>query len=500
MTESKHYYDFTNELSADEIYEGLLAHGLFTEKLPPVFTAKAFFDYCESQSPAFPKKPAEYIYHESMRNINTPRPFGIPNPAAYQCLCKYISEIWPKLQQYFEKETKGQKHIISRTHIRKMKESDSLFSMNYKNWKDDGTPEPDLLLGARYLVHADVSNCFPSIYTHALSWALVGKDVAKQKQNDNSKWYNKLDFNTRNVKNGETHGLLIGPHVSNLLSEIILVKIDKILYDREWRYIRNIDDYTCYVSTYEKGQLFLTELSEQLRAYDLTLNHKKTSIDELPTASVEQWVRKINTFTSFDTKEKMNFKEVRAYLDMAIELMQENRDNAAILNYAIKVLSKKQLTENARSYYVKTIFHLALIYPYLVSLLEEYVFKPFGVEKTVISKISSLLYNEGIKLKNYEAVCYALYYANKYEFEIKELNFDVAKSSNNCLFLLFSYLYYEKKKDKATVKFFKDYARSLVATEMDNYWLFIYEALPQSDLQDYWKAMKKNNVSFLVEI
>jgi len=39
-----------------------------------------------------------------------------------------------------------------------------------------------------------------------------------------------------------------------------------------------------------------------------------------------------------------------------------------------------------------------------------------------------------------------------------------------------------------------------VATEMDNYWLFIYEALPQSDLQDYWKVMKKNNVSFLVEM
>ena len=30
MAENKHYYDFTNELSADEIYEGLLAHGLFT--------------------------------------------------------------------------------------------------------------------------------------------------------------------------------------------------------------------------------------------------------------------------------------------------------------------------------------------------------------------------------------------------------------------------------------------------------------------------------------
>ena len=84
MVETKHYYDFTNELSSDEIYEGLLAYGLFTEKLPPVFSAKEFFDYCVDQSPAFPKKPAEYIYHESIRNINTPRPLGIPNPASYQ--------------------------------------------------------------------------------------------------------------------------------------------------------------------------------------------------------------------------------------------------------------------------------------------------------------------------------------------------------------------------------------------------------------------------------
>ena len=37
-------------------------------------------------------------------------------------------------------------------------------------------------------------------------------------------------------------------------------------------------------------------------------------------------------------------------------------------------------------------------------------------------------------------------------------------------------------------------------TEMDIFWLFIYEVLPQSDLRDYWKAMKKNKVSFLVEI
>lgn len=49
----------------------------------------------------------------------------------------------------------------------------------------------------------------------------------------------------------------------------------------------------------------------------------------------------------------------------------------------MKVLSKKQLSNNAKAYYVKTIFHLTVIYPYLVPVLEAYVFEPFGVETTL---------------------------------------------------------------------------------------------------------------------
>ena len=39
----KSYKDFMDELTPDMIYEGLLAHGLFCEKLPPVFDSSAFF-------------------------------------------------------------------------------------------------------------------------------------------------------------------------------------------------------------------------------------------------------------------------------------------------------------------------------------------------------------------------------------------------------------------------------------------------------------------------
>jgi hypothetical protein len=54
--------------------------------------------------------------------------------------------------------------------------------------------------------------------------SMAGKDVAKSNR-DKNKWFNQIDFYTRNLKDQETHGLLIGPHASNLLSEIILVNI-----------------------------------------------------------------------------------------------------------------------------------------------------------------------------------------------------------------------------------------------------------------------------------
>lgn len=497
MMQKKTYFDYMNEITSDELYEGLLAYGLLSEKLPPFLSSKPFFDYCKTISHGFSNVETQYIYYESIRNINVPRPLGIPNPFNYQKLCKCLSDNWEKLKQHFLIQTKSQDYKISRIHIRKIKDKQCMFEMNYNNWKADGSPEPDLLIGQKYLVKADISNCFPSIYSHALSWALVGKDAAKQERNP-SIWYNILDFRTRNIKYGETHGLLIGPHASNLLSEIILTKIDKALYDKGWRYIRNIDDYTCYVPTYEMAQKFLIDLSDELRMFDLTLNHKKTEIGPLPTVSTEQWVRRINTFSMLDEGNKVNYKKARAYLDLAIELMYKNKDNSAILNYAIKVLAKKSLTDNAKEYCVKTIFHLAFIYPYLIPILEEYVFIPYDVDKGFIEQFANKVYLEGIQNKNYEAVSFAVYYALKYDFLLNGLTYEDVIQSNNSIFMLLAYLYFSKH-NKIEKKACKSFAKELAKdpNDFNRYWLFLYEVLPQTELKGDWKAMKRQRVSFI---
>lgn len=500
----KGYANFMNEITSDELYKGLLAHGLFTEKLPPFLTTECFFKYCKTLKTQFSDSWKQYIYYESIRNINVPRPLGIPNPMAYQRLCLCIVNNWGNLQNHFSRQTMGHFYKVSRIHIRKLGKDDSVFSMSYNNWEIDGTPEPDLLIGSRYLVKADISTCFPSIYTHSIPWALIGKDDAKVQcgKKYKNKWYNQIDQYAQNCKNGETHGLLIGPQASNLLSELILTVVDNKLYDKGWRYIRYIDDYSCYVQSYEDGQKFLVELREELRIFDLSLNFKKTEIQKLPVASVEQWVRKINSVLLVAKNGKMDFIGVRAYLDFAVELMHNNKMNSAILNYAIKVLSGQILTSNARDYCIKTIFHLALIYPYLIPLLEKNLFDKFNVSKEQITSISQKIYKDGLASRNFEAVCYTIYFALKYDFTISQISSDDAISDNSCLFKLLTYLYFQKVGDTTSIRKLKNHAKNLCANEDDfnRNWLFAYEALPKSDLKGEWKPMKEAKVSFVKPI
>ena len=137
-----------------------------------------------------------------------------------------------------------------------------------------------------------------------LAWAIAGKEEAKRHTGDDSFWYNVLDKYTRGIKYGETNGLIIGPHVSNLLSELILVVVDSKLYEKGYKFIRHIDDYDCYVETREKADAFIYDLSDELRNFSLVLNRKKTRVLELPIGQDEGWVRRLNTFKMLMPKDR----------------------------------------------------------------------------------------------------------------------------------------------------------------------------------------------------
>lgn len=504
----KVYYEFQEEISKEELFRGFLGFGLFAEKIPNFVTSESFYDYIKIQSfPYNDCKPTDYIRYSNMRNINIPRPISIPEPFSYANQIKIVSENWNKIVGHFKKKTKSQPYKISRIHIRKLKDNDALFEMNYKNFNIDGNPEDEIFIKSKYIASADIATCFPSIYSHSISWALVGKTKAKRESGRSfeDRWFNQLDFYTRNLKYGETNGVLIGPHSSNLISEIILCCIDYELLKKKYKFYRNVDDFTCYTNSFEEAEKFFIDLSEILKGFELSLNSKKSLINKLPQASVSNWVTKLNHFNFTDQyvtvggQKGVKLKELRGFIDFAVETMLENNSDAAILNYAIKIISNKHLGSVAYDYFIKKVHHLTLLYPYLVLILEKSVFEKHTVEKDRIELISNDLYELGQKKKNFEICAYAVYFSLKYNFKLvcnETIKKDSMKSSD-CIFLMIAYLYDKKNQKRSYLKDYKDLAIKLFAEDFHRYWLFCYEVLTQNELKDKYKALKKAKISFV---
>lgn len=497
----KTYSDYMKEITADDLYRGLLVYGLFSDRLPPMFTMDDFWDYDQRKEKAFEGADHDYVYFEMTKNTGDPRPFGLPTPMAYQRLCEGLKGNWDKLQKHFEDHTSNQEYKISRIHIRKIKDTEKLFEMNYHKWWIDPEPEQDLLIGKKYIARSDISTCFPSIYTHSIPWALIGKEASKKNRKE-TEWFNQIDKLCRATKYGETHGLLIGPHASNLVAELILTIVDERLSSK-YSFVRNIDDYECFVESYEEGERFIAELSEALREFDLPINRKKTEIVPLPLASVTHWVRKINEaiVLFLDSKEKISRNDIQAFLDTAVILINESKD-VAVLKYCIKVIygKKDKLKHDAIEYYIKTVFHLSFIYPYIMPYLFELVFSPFKVDISAIKQYANKLYEDAKRTIRYDALYYTLFFALHYDFEIKSFDYKDAVEKNDCLYKLLTWLYCKKRKISEGSKELRNNALTLkkkTTGNLDQYWIFVYEALPTSELPGEWAKMKSDKVSFL---
>ena len=213
-------------------------------------------------------------------------------------------------------------------------------------------------------------------------------------------------------------------------------------------------------------------------------------------------VNKLNNFYfgeeyTEEKKQVLKLKRLKAFLNIAIELTLKS-NNTAILNYAIKIIASKHLGKDALSYYIKQVHHLLLLYPYLVHLMDKYIFDCFKLDIDLIKKIGIDLYEVGKNRRLYEACSFPIYWSIKYNYEldIKSILVD-AKDSNDCIFLLLTFLRMKIDKNKDGINRLKKIAKELADTEFDRYWVFVYEILSESDIIGEYKSIKKAKISFI---
>lgn len=498
---TKSYYEYINEIDEQRLYDGLLLEGMFSERIVPIFSMKEFYSFINK----FPnilssqKKSSDYVRYKANRNNQLPRILGIPNPFFYEKLCSEFKCCWNEIKTYFKIKTNMNHFKVSQVHLRKMKATNKLVNLNYHNFLTDDTLFDDLRIGKKYLVKADISNCYPSIYTHAIPWALIGKDNAKNQKN-NSLWFNSIDYCCRNMKMQETHGILIGPHTSNLISEIILCAIDEKI-SQQYKYIRYIDDYTCYCSSEEEAEKFLEDLQKELATYDLLLNNRKTKIIKLPSFENDVWVDELKKFNFEVYDGAIKYNSLKIFFNLIDKLTAES-NNISVIYYGWKIINNYKLTKNAKNLYLKMARYYIYHYPYLYPFFEKEIIKKLQLDAQEIKLIILENIQKLIAINNFEGVSYCLYYVYKYNIDIKgifpDLNqlYTFASESKDCIVLLMASLCVMQYANE--YKKYKNFARDIIKNnEMDKYWIFCYEILTQSDLKSGWKKMKQEKISFV---
>lgn len=138
-----------------------------------------------------------------------------------------------------------------------------------------------------YCGHTDISDCYGSIYTHSIAWALHSREWAKKHKQDKNAIGNLIDKKIQSIRSGQTNGIPQGSILMDFIAEIVLLYADeqltKELSSRElenYKIIRYRDDYRIFSNNKQTIESILKILSETLSNLNMKLNTSKTFISE----------------------------------------------------------------------------------------------------------------------------------------------------------------------------------------------------------------------------
>jgi RNA-directed DNA polymerase len=77
-----------------------------------------------------------------------------------------------------------------------------------------------------HVLHTDVIDCYGSLYTHSISWALHGIEKAKKSKGKNCLIGNKIDSHIQACRYGQTNGISQGSVLMDFVAEIVLGYVD----------------------------------------------------------------------------------------------------------------------------------------------------------------------------------------------------------------------------------------------------------------------------------
>lgn len=135
-----------------------------------------------------------------------------------------------------------------------------------------------------HILHTDVVDCYGSLYTHSISWALHGLEESKQNRRNNSFLGNNIDIHIQASRYGQTNGISQGSVLMDFIAEIVLGYVDEQINTvlgkpTDFRILRYRDDYRIFANSDDRVEEILKIVSQKLMSIGMKLGVSKTLLN-----------------------------------------------------------------------------------------------------------------------------------------------------------------------------------------------------------------------------
>jgi len=340
------------DLDANKAKRFFLANeNYFTGDLPPYFRFNNIIKQAENIlqnnkfSQIYNRKPEDVpnVNYDIITNKNGEydwRKLTIINPILYvklvNCVCNV--ESWAAICNRF-KEFRADDHIVCSSipvvkGIRKRQKAQQI--SNWLTEFEQDSVKQSLIFS--HMVCTDIVNCYSSIYTHAIAWALHGEEVAKNNKKDPSFLGNAIDIDIRRLSYNQTNGIPQGSVLMDFIAEIVLGYIDTLILEKlkrqhieEYKILRYRDDYRIFTNNPKDSEEILKIINDVCQHMGLRLNTQKTfATDKIISKAVKK-----DRFEFPINLAQPNYK-----IFLQLYKMSEDQQNAGALQSVLSVLNK----------------------------------------------------------------------------------------------------------------------------------------------------------------
>ncbi len=324
------------------------------------------------------------------------RPLQLINPAIYVYLVNKITkeENWNCIVERFKYFTKNEKircysiPIISNTN----EKSDKAGTIT-NWWQQIEQQSLELSLDFNCFMNTDITDCYSSIYTHSIPWALHGRKIIKDDflspSNPKKKFLGKeIDETIQCMQYSQTNGIPQGSVLMDFIAEIILGYADAKITDKideynskndmfkiaDYSILRYRDDYRIFASNQETLIKIAKLLSETLIELNFKLNSQKTFISDNIVRDV------IKPDKLYWNESKQDEKTLQKHLFLIHSLAEKHPNSGSLLTaltkfYEDKVYPLKLFKEENSKVLVSILVDIAYknpkTYPVITAILSK---------------------------------------------------------------------------------------------------------------------------------